>query len=66
MKRVLTLFMMLTAVIVLAACGTSKEKTAEKDETAADQEKIIIGIDDKFAPMASAMIKMTSLDSILI
>ena len=30
MKRVLTLFMMLTAVIVLAACGTSKEKTAEK------------------------------------
>lgn len=51
MKRGLTLFMMLTAVIVLAACGTSKEKTAEKDETAADQEKIIIGIDDKFAPM---------------
>jgi len=51
MKRVLTLFMMLTAVIVLAACGTSKEKTAEKDETEADQEKIIIGIDDKFAPM---------------
>lgn len=51
MKRVVTLFMMLTAVIVLAACGSSKEKTAEKDETAADQEKIIIGIDDKFAPM---------------
>lgn len=51
MKRVLTLFMMLTAVIVLAACGSSKEKTAEKDEKAADQEKVIIGIDDKFAPM---------------
>lgn len=51
MKRVLTLFMMLTAVIVLAACGSSKEKTAGKDEKAADQEKVIIGIDDKFAPM---------------
>ncbi|MGY4795100.1 amino acid ABC transporter substrate-binding protein [Lysinibacillus fusiformis] len=51
MKRVLTLFMMLTAVIVLSACGSSKEKTAEKNETAAEQEKVIIGIDDKFAPM---------------
>lgn len=51
MKRVLTLFMMLTAVIVLAACGTSKENAAKKDEKATDVEKMIIGIDDKFAPM---------------
>ncbi|MFJ7699823.1 transporter substrate-binding domain-containing protein [Lysinibacillus fusiformis] len=51
MKRIITLVMMLTAVIVLAACGTSKEKSAEKDSSSAEQEKIVIGIDDKFAPM---------------
>ena len=66
MKRVLTLFMMLTAVIVLAACGTSKEKTAEKDETAADQEKLLLELTINLHQWASAMIKMTSLDSILI
>ncbi|UZM97004.1 hypothetical protein OL548_16965 [Lysinibacillus sp. MHQ-1] len=39
MKRIITLVMMLTAVIVLAACGTSKEKSTEKDPSSADQEK---------------------------
>lgn len=66
MKRILTLVMMLTAVIVLAACGTSKEKSAEKDQSSADQETIIIGIDDKFAPMGFRDEKMKSWDSILI
>ena len=28
-----------------------QRKTTEKDETAAELEKVIIGIDDKFAPM---------------
>ncbi|MEK5231620.1 amino acid ABC transporter substrate-binding protein [Lysinibacillus sp. FSL K6-0232] len=52
MKRIVTLCMMLMAVIVLAACSTAKEDSAEKKPAAsADNEKIIIGIDDKFAPM---------------
>ncbi|WP_341302948.1 amino acid ABC transporter substrate-binding protein [Lysinibacillus sp. FSL H8-0500] len=54
MKRIVTLCMMLMAVIVLAACGTSKEGSTEKDQdqsSSADKEKIIVGIDDKFAPM---------------
>lgn len=53
MKRIFTLLFAFTAILVLAACGSSDEKTTgtnnatDKDKT----EKIIVGIDDKFAPM---------------
>lgn len=50
MKRKLTLLFFLTiAITALAACGASDD---EKDNAKKDnKEKIIIGIDDKFAPM---------------
>ena len=59
MKRIFTLLFMFTAVLFLAACGSSEEKsgstdsTSDKDKvpTSAKTEKVIIGIDDKFAPM---------------
>ncbi|MFJ7738375.1 transporter substrate-binding domain-containing protein [Lysinibacillus sp. NPDC097287] len=56
MKRIFTLLFAFTAVLFLAACGTSDEKTSGKDNTNDKEEtpkteKIIVGIDDKFAPM---------------
>ena len=56
MKRIFTLLFTFTAILVLAACGSSDEKPAgtnnatDKDN-APKTEKIIVGIDDKFAPM---------------
>lgn len=47
MKRFATLLLVMTAMLVLAACGSS-----EKSETGTDEkETLVIGIDDKFAPM---------------
>ena len=59
MKRIIVLLFMLTAVVfALAACGTADEKTSgtgtdktTDDNKSTDKEKLIIGIDDKFAPM---------------
>lgn len=53
MKRIFTLlFLMAMTVMVLAACGSASddEKNGSKEEPA-DKEKLIIGIDDHFAPM---------------
>lgn len=47
MKRFISVLFMLTALItVLTACGTSKDQSSNSDN-----EAIIVGIDDKFAPM---------------
>lgn len=47
MKRITTLLFMLVGIVsVLAACGSSDEKSG-----AEGKDKLIIGIDDKFAPM---------------
>ena len=56
MKRIFTLLFTFTAILVLAACGSSDEKTtgtnnATDKDNAPKTEKIIVGIDDKFAPM---------------
>ena len=57
MKRIFTLLFMLTAALILVACGTSDDKTnsnedaTDKDSASSSKEKIVIGIDDKFAPM---------------
>lgn len=59
MKRIFTLLFMLTAALFLVACGTSDDKSDSKNDASdkdnvpvsAQKEKIIIGIDDKFAPM---------------
>ena len=56
MKRIFTLLFMLTAIFALAACGTSGDKSSTTDSSkettkATDKDTIIIGIDDKFAPM---------------
>ncbi|MER1985401.1 MAG: amino acid ABC transporter substrate-binding protein [Solibacillus sp.] len=45
MKRFVALFFALTAVLVLAACGSNDSSGSE------EKEEIIVGIDDKFAPM---------------
>src|SRR5690606_11509702 len=53
MKRKIALFFFMTLIIlVLAACGSSskEESNGTKDE-AKDKETLIIGIDEKFAPM---------------
>ncbi|MEK4284499.1 MULTISPECIES: amino acid ABC transporter substrate-binding protein [Ureibacillus] len=53
MKRKIALFFFMTMItLVLAACGSSskEESNGTKDE-AKDKETLIIGIDDKFAPM---------------
>lgn len=47
MKRFITVVIMLTAIMtVLTACGTSDDPSSNSDK-----ETIVIGIDDKFAPM---------------
>lgn len=61
MKRKLTLLFLLTMMIaVLAACGSSKDSSSEGNNESSnastnsestEKEKLIIGIDDKFAPM---------------
>lgn len=59
MKRIFTLLFMFTAILFLAACSDSDEKSGSKDNASdkdqtpvsAETDKIIIGIDDKFAPM---------------
>lgn len=54
MKRIFTILCMLTAVLALAACGTSGEKSSSTDgskDSNQSTEKVIIGIDDKFAPL---------------
>ncbi|MGM9924738.1 MAG: amino acid ABC transporter substrate-binding protein [Bacillus sp. (in: firmicutes)] len=49
MKRITTIVLMITALFaVLAGCGTNSDK---KTSGADQKEKLIIGIDDKFAPM---------------
>lgn len=44
MKKFLSLFLLAMVTVVLAACGSS-------DDSADGKEKLIIGIDDKFAPL---------------
>ncbi|MFJ7953658.1 transporter substrate-binding domain-containing protein [Lysinibacillus sp. NPDC096418] len=56
MKRIFTLLFAFTAVLFLAACGTSDEKKPNSDNSTGKEEtpqteKIIVGIDDQFAPM---------------
>lgn len=59
MKRKLSLLFLLTMIIaVLAACGSSNESSSSSEGTdagtnneATEKETLIIGIDDKFAPM---------------
>ncbi|MFJ7406470.1 MULTISPECIES: transporter substrate-binding domain-containing protein [unclassified Lysinibacillus] len=54
MKRIFTILCMLTAVLALAACGTSGEKSSSTDDSKDSDKstaKVIIGIDDKFAPL---------------
>ena len=55
MKRIFTVLFMFTAILFLAACGESDEKSGAKDSTADKDttatEKVVIGIDDQFAPM---------------
>lgn len=47
MKRIFSLLFMLVGIVsVLAACGSSDEKSG-----AEGKDKLVIGIDDKFAPM---------------
>lgn len=47
MKRFVALFFALTAVLVLAACGSDDSTTSGSEE----KETLVVGIDDKFAPM---------------
>jgi len=48
MKRIATIFLMMTAVItLLMGCGTSGGKTSNQ----AENNEVVIGIDDKFAPL---------------
>lgn len=56
MKRIAFLFSVLTLIFLLAACGNTEPETSGDNEDATnnkDEEKetIIIGVDDKFAPM---------------
>lgn len=55
MKRIFTLLFMFTAILFLAACGESDEKSGANESTSdkdnAATEKVVIGIDDQFAPM---------------
>lgn len=48
MKRFVALLFALTAVMVLAACGASDDSSSSGS---GEKETIIVGIDDKFAPM---------------
>ena len=57
MKRIFTLLFMMMAALVLVACNSSDNKpnsnddATDKDNVSSSKEKIVIGIDDKFAPM---------------
>ena len=53
MKRIATIFLMMTAVItLLMACGTTGGKTTNKSTSnQAENNEVVIGIDDKFAPL---------------
>jgi polar amino acid transport system substrate-binding protein len=44
MKKLLSFFLLAVVAVVLAACGSSEDSSSGK-------EKLVIGIDDKFAPM---------------
>ena len=50
MKKFLPLLLLAMLSVVLVACG-SDESTGSKDGKSTEKETIIIGIDDKFAPM---------------
>ncbi|WP_042352885.1 amino acid ABC transporter substrate-binding protein [Bacillus massiliigorillae] len=51
MKRIATIILTITALFaILAGCGSKSEKT-EADKSSDGKEKIVIGIDDMFAPM---------------
>lgn len=47
MKKFLTLCLLTVLTVVLAACGSDKESSGSGDS----KDKLIIGIDDKFAPL---------------
>jgi len=54
MKRIFTLLFTLTAILALAACGNSGDKSSATDsstDSSKTTDKVIIGIDDKFAPL---------------
>lgn len=60
MRKYLTLFFAFALVLVLAACGGNNNNAGSNDNTAennnnnngdSDKETLIIGVDDKFAPM---------------
>lgn len=51
MKRIATIILTITALFaILAGCG-SKSEDKEADKSSEGKEKLVIGIDDKFAPM---------------
>lgn len=51
-KRSVLFFAVLLASILLVACGNENEQASdEKDTEAKDEEVLVIGVDDKFAPM---------------
>lgn len=51
MKKLWTLVLMMVAVVALmAACGSTAEKDEKADQNSSKKE-IVIGVDDKFAPM---------------
>src|SRR5690625_3047105 len=56
MKKLLSIFSVLVLVVILAACGSSNtdgnnDDATEKDNETGEKETLIIGVDDKFAPM---------------
>lgn len=51
MRKLLSLFLLALISAVLVACGSSDEKKEGSNAGSTEKETIIIGIDDKFAPM---------------
>lgn len=52
MKKFLPLFLLAMLSVVLVACGSDEStNTGNTDGESTEKETIIIGIDDKFAPM---------------
>ena len=47
MKKFLTIFLLAMVTVILAACGSDDEKSGSGD----GKETLVIGIDDKFAPL---------------